>query len=243
MKINFYEETVLGGRQNNQDYFAHILQDNYCCFIIADGLGGHQGGEIASKEFCIAVIEMIPTFAQNIQNDPSNGMQELILSAWKLMRNRVIEKYTFSPQTTFALLWLDERQLITAHVGDSRIYRLLPKMIMWRTPDHTMVQQLFEQGQVDEDEIGTHPLQNRLLRAVSIEESPETDIYVQPPLPPEESILLCTDGFWGPLKQAEILQIANSEDSEKTIHELIAKILLTAQTSADNITIQYVKYE
>ncbi|MBI2791048.1 MAG: serine/threonine-protein phosphatase [Gammaproteobacteria bacterium] len=242
MKIQFYEETKLGARYNNQDYFAHIINENYACFIIADGLGGHEGGEIASKEFCLAVMGLVPTFTENLINDASNGMEQLILSAWKLMQSRVILKYeSVYPQTTFALLWMDEKQLITAHVGDSRIYRLQSTRMVWRTPDHTPVQELFDKGKISEDDFGSHPLQNRLLRSVTIEESPEPDIYVHPPLMKDELLLLCTDGFWGALEQSDILLLAKSQDFKNTTQELISAILQNYPVSADNITVQIVK--
>jgi protein phosphatase len=242
MNIQFYEETQLGARYNNQDYFAHTINENYACFIVADGLGGHEGGEIASKEFCLAIMELIQTYMPQLINDASHGMEHLILSAWKLMRNRIMQKYVeVYPQTTFALVWIDENQLITAHVGDSRIYRLQHHAMIWRTKDHTPVQELFDEGKISEDDFGSHPLQNRLLRSVTIEENPEADIYVHPPLMKDETIVLCTDGFWGALKQSDILLLAQSQDFKKTTQELISTILHNYPTSADNITVQIAK--
>lgn len=242
MNITYYEETHIGSRKENQDYYAHRIEEQWCCFIIADGLGGHSHGELAAKEFCDAIITEVSTFAENILHDSVNGLEALVLSAHKLMQQRILEQYpVLDCHTTFALLWLDTTQLLTAHVGDSRIYRLRPNEVLWRTPDHTMVQQLFEKGKITEDDFVMHPYQNRLLRTINLYQMPEPDIYQQPALSPEETILLCTDGFWNALKSKEFIPFSTAIDVEKSIQETIKKILSQHPSDADNITVQTVR--
>lgn len=244
MNITYYEETHVGSRKDNQDYYAHYIDENWCCFIIADGLGGHTHGEIASKEFCDAVMTQVSSFAQNILQDNANGLEALVLSAHKLMQQRIFEKYStmdMDCHTTFALVWLDSTQLLTAHVGDSRIYRLKPHEVLWRTPDHTLVQQLFEKGKITEDNIATHPYQNRLLKTVNLSAEPEPEIYLQPSLLPDETILLCTDGFWNALKFQEFTQFSDAKDMGKIVQETVKRILQQHRSDADNITVQIVR--
>ncbi len=242
MKITFYEESRIGGRKDNQDAYAHMINDDWSCFVVADGLGGQQRGEIASNEFCHAIMESIPTFAKNILNDSVNGLEELILSATKLMRLNIQQNYpSIDSHTTFALLWLDSQQLLTAHVGDSRIYRLNTEEVIWRTPDHTPVQELFERGKILEDDFSRHPQQNRLLRTVNIYEPPEADIYVHPPMQTGETILLCTDGFWNAVKFKDFLKLGQTKDIESTTKQMIDEILEEHPMDADNITVQVIR--
>jgi serine/threonine protein phosphatase PrpC len=169
-------------------------------------------------------------------------MSEFILSAAATMREQILRDHgEIQAQTTFALAWMDDNQLITAHVGDSRIYRMDSTRVIWRTPDHTPVQELFEQGEITEENFAEHPLQNRLLRAVNIFETPEADIYIHERLNDQETLLLCTDGFWAYLKPAEVLDVAKSHDIKKIIDENIIKILTKYGEQADNISLQVIR--
>ncbi|MBS0290642.1 MAG: serine/threonine-protein phosphatase [Proteobacteria bacterium] len=242
MKIQFNEETRVGARDNNQDAFAHFITEDWCLFIVADGLGGHQRGEIASNAFCQTIVDLVPQFAKHIlQNQES--MMSLILNAAKLMRQQVLLQYpNVDSQTTMALVWLDARKVLTAHVGDSRIYRMDPHEI-WRTPDHTPVQELFEKGLIGEDDFASHPMQNRLLKTINLYEDPQVDLFVQSPLQINETMLLCTDGFWNALTKKEIHSLASTQDLKTSLIQMIQNIEKNYPWSADNITVQALRLQ
>ncbi len=242
MELTFFETTYIGSRISNEDYYTHLVNEKWACFVLADGLGGHEGGEIASALLCQSLIEAAPKFATQIMESAITGMEGLFTQAWHQFKETIYSKYaTMDPHTTIVLLWLDENQMVTAHVGDSRIYRLEKNEIIWRTHDHTHVQTLVDQGMITEEEALGHPLQYRLLRSVNANETPEIDISVDRPLIKGETMLLCSDGFWNTLSQAEILQLAKTDNLEKTAKELSENILDKHPLDADNITIQLIR--
>lgn len=242
MIFTFYEESHIGGRNNNQDFYAHIIETDWSCFVVADGLGGHDRGEVASEEFCRSVIILAKNFIDKIAKEPIKGMQELILSAVTLMKKNILKSYSsIDTQTTFALTWLSPQRIITSHVGDSRIYRINPTAVTWRSSDHTVVQQLFDKGEITEEDFSNHPLQNRLLNTINLYQTPNPEIHAHPPLGENEVLLLCTDGFWTQIRLSEFLQIAVAKKFSQTIHDMIEEILANHPKSADNITIQAIK--
>lgn len=237
--IAFFEATDIGKRGYNQDYFAHTISEKAACFVVADGLGGHEHGEIASKMLCKALMAEVPSHLEDIMKNKLQGMQHYLQKSYERMQQTILAEHgQIDTHTTFALAWLDDSQLITAHVGDSRVYRLNTEKLLWRTPYYTSVQTLFEHGSITEDEMGKHFLQNRLLRTINLLAQPDFEIFIHPPLHLGETLLLCTDGFWTDTPIAEMLRLANAKDTVP-FEEQIA--ILAQNPFADNITVQVVK--
>lgn len=240
--LDYFEITHIGSRKINQDYCTHRFFDNGACFVIADGLGGHIKGEVASSVFCEALMEVAPHYIPLMAEVPISAMEKWILHAGEIFREYVISREgEIDTHTTFCLLWIDDDQLVTAHVGDSRIYRLSPPHSIWRTQDHTLLQQYFDEGKVSEEAFLGHPLQNKLLKTVNIIKTPEADIYVHPPLMSNETILLCTDGFWNYLTKLDLENFSKPELTKKAIEDKVMSIIKSNPFHADNITVQMVQ--
>ncbi|MGE3319627.1 MAG: PP2C family serine/threonine-protein phosphatase [Candidatus Berkiella sp.] len=238
--IVVFEANDIGQRDYNQDYYLHAIHDNFSCFVVADGLGGHEHGEIASKALCHALVDEAKAHADEIKIAPLEGMKLYLQQAHQLMCQRILqEQGDIDTHTTVVLLWINDSAMITAHVGDSRIYRINNKAVIWRTPDHTYVQALFEDGALTDDEMGQHPGQNQLLRTVNIHEPLDVDVFVHPPLNQDETVVLCSDGFWTGTPLATMVEMANRQDYELAFKERIA--FLAQNPFADNITVQVVK--
>lgn len=242
MKIQFYEATNQGARESNQDYFSHVITEDWCCFVLADGLGGHFRGDIASKAYCEALCTQALHHAEKIVKTHAQGIDELMLDAWKIMCHDIHAQYgKVDSHTTITIAWLDDNQFISAHVGDSRVYRLNANEIIFRTPDHTPVQELYEKHLITEDDFAGHPLQNRLLRTVNLYDAPLADIFVQDPLEKGETVILCSDGLWNFLMKDQIGQLGITENVPKTCKMLMDGIVEKHPNSADNITVQVVR--
>lgn len=242
--LEYYELSHIGGREINQDYCAHRYFDNAACFIVADGLGGHTKGEVASSSLCEAFMEVAPKYYSTMLTDPVITLEKWITHAGETMRDFVLKNEgEIDTQTTFAFLWMDDTQVVTAHVGDSRIYRLSMHHPIWRTPDHTMLQVYLDEGKITEEEVLNHPLQNRLLKSVNIYESPAADIYVHPPLMEDETLILCTDGFWNYLHKRDLVRFAASHSLQISIEEKMNEILKINPLTADNITVLSIRFE
>ncbi len=240
IKIGFFEANDIGKRSYNQDDFAHVITDQFACFVVADGLGGHQHGEIASKGLCEALIKEAPNCSAEIYRSQLKGLQSFLRQSYEQMRQAILAEYgPIDTHTTFVLAWLDDSQLLTAHVGDSRLYRINKEQVLWRTADHTQVQTLFMQGKVKENDMGKHPLQNQLSRTVNLQDPPDIEIEAHPPLLSSETLILCTDGFWADTPLNEMVKLANSPDYPLVFQAHIRE--LAQHPFADNITAQVIK--
>lgn len=243
INLTCYQTTHIGAREVNQDNFAHKINKKWGCFVVTDGLGGHEQGEVAARVVCEALIKMASNFKEAIEADPVKGMSAFILEAVSQAQNIIAKEYQLmDTQTTLALAWVNEQHVVTAHIGDSRVYRLNKQEILWRTPDHSPVQALFEQGKLSEEDFAVHPLQNQLLRSVNMYEQPDADLFVLPPLAPNETLLLCTDGFWSGCTTEDFIKLSRNHGSlEKKVNDLITRIVETHPEDCDNITLQVVK--
>lgn len=240
INVSFYEISDIGKRPSNQDALKHWVTPNACCFVVADGLGGHQHGEVASTYLCDAFIHEAPFYASDIYDNQQQGLQRFLRKSSDLMQQHILAEHgNIDTHTTFALVWLDDKQLLTAHVGDSRIYCVKQDAVIWRTPDHSAVQPLFEEGKITDDEMGSHPLQNQLLKTVNTREYTQPDIFSYPPLAEDETLILCTDGFWGPTPLAEMVRLAKRSDIADAISQRVQQLVLNP--FSDNVTAQVVK--
>lgn len=240
MQVHIIETTHQGGRKNNQDYFAHKQESDWYCFVVADGLGGHPKGEVISRYFCESLMNEVAEFANRLPIDPIEEMEKLVQTAHRKMCDRIIQECGLQDcHTTFVLLWLNQANAITAHIGDSRFYRVDENAIIWRTPDHTMVQKRFEAGEITETDFSNHPEQNQLLRTVNLYEVPKPDIFVHSPLEEKEIMVLCTDGFWTHVSLEEWLLFVKTKDKRAQVLEKVEQIS-RENPQADNITVQLI---
>ena len=140
-----------------------------------------------------------------------------------------------APRSTIAALYLDGQKAHMVHVGDSRIYRLRSGKIIERTRDHTMVQILLEQGEVKETEMGTHPDQGRLLRALGSDEELRPT-YGSAELAENDAFLLCSDGFWERTPSAEIEKLFQAGPTQTRLDGIVHRAIERNGQKGDNVT-------
>lgn len=242
MALEFYEFTSIGDRKANQDFMAHVINESYALFVVADGLGGHHAGEKASRFFCQGLLKVADTYSKRMAQDPCNAFSDWIAAAIDEMKERfAFDKSGHDAHTTCAVLYLDEQQVLTAHCGDSRIYRMNPQQILWRTRDHSIPQQLLDEGKITEQEMAQHPEQNRLTRTINILKVHEAEINLYPAIGKGETFLLCTDGFWEYVKPSELLRLAKPSIGMDELAKLARLALSRAHGKSDNITAQWIR--
>jgi serine/threonine protein phosphatase PrpC len=177
-------------------------------FIIADGMGGHKHGEMASSLAvrCTAsqVIQRILMSLLSLQpTAPDESIQEILELSVQEAHQTILKKAPESGSTLTVLLILD-RLMSIAHVGDSRAYIVSPEgNLQVLTHDHSMVMRMIELGQLTAEEASIHPQRNVLYRAMGYGESFYPDISTTP-LPDAGYIMLCSDGLWAVITQEEI---------------------------------------
>lgn len=241
MDLEYATYSVIGDRESNQDFSNQLITQDWALFVVADGLGGHADSEWASIYFCEALI----TLAKNSINDfllrPKEQLEQIVFAAAEEMSNQLIATDHRDAGTVCAIAWMSASMLITAHVGDSRIYLLNRDKIRWRSKDHSLIEELVTSHQITEAEMSNHPQQNVLLRSLAVAEVPEFEINMHQPLQTEELLLLCTDGFWQFVYPEEMQQLCESKQLEKDLNTLVETAVSRGHPYADNTTVQAVR--
>ncbi len=222
MKI--YAETDIGMvRQTNQDaYYISEENDNYILCILADGMGGYTGGEIASRLACMNAAQYIK---QNFDDNKQYTKEEIMDIIKKAMEysNKVVyekskeEKELEQMGTTLEVCLIYNNRVHIGHIGDSRIYRIRQNIMRKITTDHSYVQKLVKDGTITKEEAIHHPKKNMLMKALGCEEEIEPDIMVKG-FNPNDIILICSDGLTNMISEQEIYNIIIEDTKNATTH-------------------------
>jgi len=179
-------------------------------FIVADGMGGHNGGEVASAKSVEYFRDFVCHPQLNIALTPQDIMQ-LLVSATKYANSKVLDLSLADPAlfrmgTTFSACVVLEGQLVVAHIGDSRIYTTTNDNINQITSDHTYVAEMIQAGQLTPSEAKTHPNRSQLTRVLGLDPAIDVDVSLHE-LSHVNAILLCSDGLTDMLSDGEIMHI------------------------------------
>lgn len=213
-------------------------------YIVADGMGGHQHGEMASGVAAKIVANhlinrLYAPFYSLDPEPPADPLQEMMKDAISEAQRNVIKQVPGGGTTLTAVVLLGE-QMTLAHVGDSRAYLIFPEnRAQLITHDHSLVQRLVELGQITEEEALIHPQRNVVYRAIGQMEPFEPDISTLP-LPKGGYVFLCSDGLWGSVPEEKILKIVRENADLGEISRLLIKAA-NDNGGPDNISIILVK--
>lgn len=186
-----------GGRTNNEDSIypaPETVNAAQKLFLVCDGVGGAEKGEIASSLACESFRTYFSTF---LEGDPSG---EFIYKALRYTESRFDDYIATHPEatgmaTTLTMVYIGNTGLTLAHVGDSRIYLFRKGEITYQTEDHSLVNSLFKLGKISREEVRTHPQKNVILRAIQGSDKPtEADVITLKDIRPGDCIFMCTDG-------------------------------------------------
>lgn len=241
MQLKCLQLTTAGDREVNQDAMTQIIDKEFGLFVVADGLGGHRAGEKASSLFCQAMQHLAGKYGGRLAQNPIKMMMDWVDEAIDEMRRLFADDpAAVEAHTTCAVLYIDNTNVVTAHCGDSRIYRINIGQVLWRTKDHSVPQQLLNLGAIAEHEMGLHPEQNQLTRSINIRKTHSAEIKVYPPMKLGETFILCSDGFWEHVKQSELLELALPESGKEELGKIARLSVLRAKGRSDNVTVQRV---
>jgi len=242
MQLTISQKTDIGlKRQNNQDNMMHLDCQQFKLFVVADGMGGASGGEIASK---IAVSTIKSSFDGKVKN----LFKSLKYSITQANRNIFLEANK-NPETykgmgtTVAALAIKKNKAYVAHVGDSRVYIYRNNSLKRLTKDHSKLQRMIDTGAIDQKDAQNHPEANIITRAIGIMpsvniETPENPIDIQK----DDIFLLCSDGLCGKVSDETITSVIDMNHHVDDIcDQLMQKALETG--GDDNITIQTIHVE
>lgn len=216
-------------------------------YIVADGMGGYDGGDraskIASRTAAHYLLQRIYFPLLNGEPHPEQPSIEQIMRESVLLAHEAVHPpdYSGNGGTTLTIALALDRQLYVAHVGDSRAYCLVDDDLQMLTRDHSLVQRLQDTGRLTAEEAENFQYRNILLRALGQEEELEVDVYVYS-LPSYGKLLLCSDGLCGQISDTEILQIMNQTGSPDQIADQLIAAALEAG-GLDNISAIVVEFE
>ncbi len=208
--------------------------------ILADGMGGHQAGEIASSLAARTVAHHIlsklylPLLVKQEYGTEQPALNEMLVEAVQIANTKVAEEVPGGGTTLTCALLLGSRAYI-AHVGDSRAYLVTDDGLDQITHDHSLVDRLVELGQLTRGEAATHPQKNILYRAVGQNGVLEVDTHVRT-IPQKARLLLCSDGLWGMMDEKKIVEIVTSAPSLQSACENLV-VGANQAGGPDNITV------
>ena len=185
--------TNKGGRPDNEDYVAAKQIDGRYAFILADGLGGHGYGEVASK----LVVDEGIRLLNEIEDIEHYLKYSFEIAQDKLLKYQKANRAVREMKTTKVNLCINKSDVMWGHIGDSRLYYFKGKRLIKRTLDHSYVQSLCRSKEIKETDIRNHPDRNVLLRVMGEDwNEPKYELSKKYRLKKNMSFLLCSDGFW-----------------------------------------------
>lgn len=211
-----FAKTDIGkARDMNQDYYyISGPEDPLKIYILADGMGGYNGGEIASK---LATTTALSYIQSNFENTPKEreDILKLVKSAMEYANMVVYEKSKEQKNldgmgTTLEVCLIYNNKLYLGHIGDSRIYRLRGEFFRKLTHDHSYVQKLVKDGTITQEEANHHPKKNMLMKALGCTAFVEPDVTVKGFIK-DDIILICSDGLTNMVEEQEIYNILKKE--------------------------------
>jgi PPM family protein phosphatase len=197
--------TDIGARKENEDAFRIGFGPNGPYALLADGAGGHSRGQEASQRAVDCIERVIGD--PGVAFSPANLTQIVRLAHSELQHHQGSERHEVRMHTTVVALWVspDGDHVLWTHVGDSRLYRVRANRVELLTQDDSVVQQMVLAGVMSPEQSRHHPQKNQLLAALGMSGDVEPHTVVRPvELLEGDAFLLCTDGWWDALSEAEI---------------------------------------
>jgi serine/threonine protein phosphatase PrpC len=224
-------------RDHNEDFFFCAGKEDTGLFVVADGMGGHDAGEVASRLAVETVCSSVLDAAEK-GNDPIELISRSVLRA----NEAVIQEGTKNGSnmgTTLGVALVAENTAYIASVGDSRVYWIENGSISQITKDHSLVAKLVAAGKLTKEEARNHPKSNLLYRTIGSEENVKVDTFTIG-LKKSGCLLMCTDGLWGEVTEEDIHHACAAE---KDIRAACARLIRMANENGgkDNITAVMVK--
>lgn len=232
MSLKSWAQSDIGRkRTNNED--SLFCDNDLGLFMVADGMGGHKGGDKASKlAITVASNTYKKLYAEGLK--PADALKKAVQTAAKeVYENSLLNPDLKGMGTTLSALVVSD-QLIISHIGDSRIYRLRDRKLFQLTTDHSLVHEQVIAGIMTEEEARTSSLRNIITRAIGHDQNAQAD-HFSCSLEADDMFLLCTDGLNNMLKDDKIRDIITKQEPKKSIHTLISEANLRG--GDDNISV------
>ena len=245
MQLQTSSATDIGKiRENNEDSFLEFNVDNsnekLLLLVVADGMGGHQAGEVASKTVVNSIEDYFKSQDNNLEKNALDSLKNSIVIA----NQNVIQASTDKEElrgmgSTCTAMLIFNNKTFLAHVGDSRAYLVRDKEIIQLTKDHTLAEKMLDSGIISKEEAKTSPHRNMLIKAVGITDEIEVETYEPFTANQGDVFLLCSDGLTEYIDEEEICSILNIYNPDEACKLLVN--IANKRGGRDNITLQITK--
>lgn len=228
--IHYKIITNPGGREINEDFVGLKVKGEGACFVLADGLGGHGKGEVASE---LVVKTALTEYERN--GESSHFFEETFERCQKeLMKEQERQNSKDAMKTTMVMCRVTEKSVSWGHIGDSRLYLFRGGHLKCRTLDHSVPQMLVYAGDIKEKDIRFHPDRNRLLKVMGTEWSkPDYEVADTIKRLRRQAILMCTDGFWEYITEKQMINCLKKAKTVQEWADIMTKIVQEADSNTE----------
>jgi len=243
MRFTIFQESRKGSRSVNQDRIAYTYGRDTLLLVVADGMGGHAGGEIAAQITVRLFIERFQQEAKPILKSPLAFLHESMVTAHAALGSYSTQfSMLETPRTTCVACVVQAGFAYWAHVGDSRLYLFRHGALVSQTKDHSKVQYLVDHGIIGATEVADHPDRNKIYSCLGGLVDPVIDLSNRTPLKNGDIIVLCTDGVWGALGSEEIAARLTSSPVLKAAPEMMRDAEKSGGADGDNLSAIVVRW-
>jgi serine/threonine protein phosphatase PrpC len=237
MQFSVFQQSHIGGRKVNQDRMGYSYTREALLLVLADGMGGHLRGEIAATITLQALSSEFLKQATPYVKKPERFLEEAIARAHNdILRYAEVRGLPEAPRTTVVACLVQHNSVVWAHCGDSRLYWVRGGAVLGRTRDHSHIEHLIANGRAEPSERSTHPDRNKLYNCVGASVPPKVELSRQASMQAGDVLLLCSDGLWGVLPDAEIVHRLSNHTIVRAVPDMIAMATAIAGAKADNTT-------
>jgi serine/threonine protein phosphatase PrpC len=238
MKYSIVRDSRAGARPYNQDRVGYWSTGESLLMVVADGMGGHQNGEVAAQ---LTLDHLAESFRRDAKPKLVNPDLFLFRNIGRVhvMLERQARKRGLpeTPRTVIVACVVQNGYAYWSHVGDSRLYLVRKGRVLTRTRDHTRVQQLLDRGRIREEAVATHPERHKVLQCLGGSKPPRLEPASSARLVKGDILLLCSDGLWGPLTQRQLLHSLMAKDLQPAVADLVALAETRAGPECDNVSV------
>jgi protein phosphatase len=237
MQFSVYQQSHIGGRKVNQDRMGYCFTRDALLLVLADGMGGHQHGEIAATIATQTLSMMFQMQARPYIKKPERFLEEALQQAQRdILAYAARHKLPESPRTTVVACLVQHNCAVWAHCGDSRLYWVRGNRVLAQTRDHSHLEYLIAKGLASPSERGSHPDRNKLYNCIGAPTAPRIALSSQAVLAPGDVLLLCSDGLWSMVPDAEIVQQLATRTVVQAVPALVSMAVGIGGPRADNTT-------
>ena len=242
MQYEIGRVSLLGNRKNNQDRLGVAESHGGVLLILGDGLGGKPGGELAAETLVKSVQHSLRHKIMPVEH-PEKLLEDLIIKAHYAVRSAGQKQDPpVEPGSTAVLCLVQNKKAWWAHVGDSRCYLFRNGLPIYRTKDDSYVEHLYQKGEISLEKLDGHPMRNYVTQCIGLMETePKVTVSKGVELQKDDTLLLCSDGFWEPLDDAQIGANLIDNGIKDSVVKLATRAEQASYPKSDNTTVLAMK--